>query len=132
MDWKETAGPRRKLDEELGELDEAIARLDHGADEETAALAQEVESELGDVLFTVVNIARKRGIDPEAALRGTVDRFSRRVEHVEALCAERSQVAAELDERALDALWEESKSASRRTLTAPTQLWGRRSSSRPP
>ena len=110
IDWTDEAGPRGKLDEELGELDQAIERADApGASE---AAVGEVTAELGDALFSLVNLARKRGIDPEAALRGTIDRFAGRVARVESLCRARSCSSADLDASTLDALWAQAKAAS--------------------
>lgn len=63
---------------EVDELAEALAGGDHG----------ELESEIGDVLFAAVNLARKAKVDPELALRDTSNRFRGRVEHAERLAAE--------------------------------------------
>jgi MazG family protein len=79
FDWPDASGSREKLDEELDELDLALA----GGDK------QRMEAELGDVLFALVNLARHHGIDAEIALRGTADRFARRFAHVEARVKER-------------------------------------------
>jgi MazG family protein len=103
LDWPDAAGPRKKLDEEVGELDEALAAGD----------AQAAASELGDVLFSVVSIARKHGIDAEAALRGTIDRFSARVREVEKTSQARKLDPAKLSAEDLDALWVEAKEALR-------------------
>ena len=70
------------MTEELGELDEAA----------TQGTAAEIEHELGDVLFAIVNYARHLGVDPERALQKTSDRFRGRFSHVEAQV--RRQVAA--------------------------------------
>jgi tetrapyrrole methylase family protein/MazG family protein/ATP diphosphatase len=103
LDWPDGAGPRKKLDEEVGELDAALASGDAAA----------AESELGDVLFSVVSIARKHGIDAEAALRGTIDRFAARVGRVEQTAKVRNVDPAKLSEAELDALWLEAKEALR-------------------
>jgi len=73
FDFPDERGAREKIGEELGELDEAVA----GGD------PHRIESELGDVLFALVNFARHRGIDAEAALRKSNDEFQRRFDHVE-------------------------------------------------
>jgi len=73
FDWPDGRGSRDKVSEELAELDEAIA----GGDK------QRVADELGDMLFSLVNLARHHGVDAELALRNTADRFSRRFSHVE-------------------------------------------------
>ncbi|HYP87051.1 MAG TPA: nucleoside triphosphate pyrophosphohydrolase [Polyangiaceae bacterium] len=74
FDWPDARGSRDKVSEELGELDEAVA----GGD------AERIESELGDVLFALVNFARHQGLNAEQALRKTADRFAGRFAHVEA------------------------------------------------
>jgi MazG family protein len=101
LDWPDAQGPRDKLNEELGELDQAIA----GADKDA------MQGELGDVLFTLVNLARKHGIDAEAALRGTIDRFSARTEHIESALRARALDPKQLAPAQLDALWRAAKEA---------------------
>ncbi len=93
FDWPDASGPRAKIDEELAELEAA------GSPEERSA-------ELGDLLFSVVNLARHLGIDPEAALRAAVSRFETRFREVE-LLAEAPLDAMELDE--LESLWRRAK-----------------------
>jgi ATP diphosphatase len=61
------------------------------------------------VLFSLVSVARKLDVDPEAALRGTLERFGQRVRWVENHAKERGQDLSALDEAALDALWREAK-----------------------
>ena len=73
FDWPDREGPRQKLDEELRELDEAVTSGDDGA----------VSHELGDVLFSVCNLARHLGLNPETALADAADRFQRRFGGVE-------------------------------------------------
>jgi tetrapyrrole methylase family protein/MazG family protein/ATP diphosphatase len=103
FDWPDARGPREKIDEELAELDAAMASGDRDA----------MEHELGDVLFSVVNLARKRGIDPEAALRGANRRFETRFNAVEqrAKAEGRAIDSYTLDE--LDAFWREAKQGGR-------------------
>ncbi|MGA8891193.1 MAG: nucleoside triphosphate pyrophosphohydrolase [Anaeromyxobacteraceae bacterium] len=105
FDWPDAAGARAKVAEELDELDEAMASGDRAR----------MEDELGDMLFAVANLARKLGIPPEEALRGTLARFISRFEHVEEGLARRGvpHGAATLEE--MDVLWEEAKALSRRT-----------------
>jgi MazG family protein len=103
FDWPDSAGARAKVDEELAELDEALAKADRAA----------AERELGDVLFALVSVARKADIDPEAALRGTLDRFGQRVREVEKRVAERGQELSALSPEALDTLWREAKGTER-------------------
>jgi MazG family protein len=105
FDWPDASGARAKVAEELGELDEAMASGDRAR----------MEDELGDTLFALANLARKLGIPPEEALRGTLARFISRFEHVEDGLARRGvpHGAATLEE--MDLLWEEAKALSRQT-----------------
>jgi tetrapyrrole methylase family protein/MazG family protein/ATP diphosphatase len=73
FDWPDAESSRAKVQEELGELDEAIARGDKAG----------VEAELGDLLFALVNFARKHQLDAGAALQRTNDKFVRRFSEVE-------------------------------------------------
>ncbi|MFO7286230.1 MAG: nucleoside triphosphate pyrophosphohydrolase [Gammaproteobacteria bacterium] len=102
FDWPNARGPREKIDEELRELDEAIASGDQ------ARMAEE----LGDVLFALANLARHLGVDPEQSARGANRRFETRFRYVEA-CVERSGRpfdAHSLDE--LEAYWQAAKKAA--------------------
>jgi MazG family protein len=99
FDWPDRAGARAKVDEELSELDDALAQGDRDA----------AERELGDVLFALVSLARKSDIDPEAALRGTLDRFGQRVRAVETEVARRGQQLSQVSPEQLDLLWEAAK-----------------------
>ena len=73
FDWGDPAGVLDKLEEELNESRAALA----------AGQAEAEAGELGDVLFTVVNLARHLGVDPVAALHGTSDRFEARFRELE-------------------------------------------------
>jgi tetrapyrrole methylase family protein/MazG family protein/ATP diphosphatase len=99
FDWPDAAGVWTKLDEELGELREA----------QRGGNADEVAAELGDVLFVLANLARKLGVDPEAALRGTNAKFERRFRHVEA----RAAATGATDLETLDGYWNEAKAQER-------------------
>jgi MazG family protein len=101
FDWPDLAGAREKVNEELAELDAAV----HSEDR------KRTEEELGDVLFSLVSVARKLDLDPEAALRGTLERFGQRVRWVEERVEERGQDLSALDPAELDALWHEAKHA---------------------
>lgn len=99
FDWPDAAGPRAKVDEELAELDRAAAMG------EPAAL----EAELGDLLFSVVNLARHLQVDPEGALRRANERFVRRYQHVELELTRLGQSAAGASTELLDRLWTAAK-----------------------
>ncbi|WP_242095683.1 nucleoside triphosphate pyrophosphohydrolase [Sphingomonas sp. CROZ-RG-20F-R02-07] len=89
FDWPEADGPRGKVIEEIAEIDEAPAET--------------IEEEFGDLLFAVVNWARHRGIDPEAALRAGNAKFERRFRAIE---ADGGKDFAALDLDAKEALWQ--------------------------
>ncbi len=99
LDWPDSVGVREKIDEELTELDEAMER----GDEEAA------ERELGDVLFSLANLARKKGIDPETALRETVNRFTSRVRSVEESVRQSGRAISETTPADLDRFWQAAK-----------------------
>ena len=77
-DWPDLAGPLAKVREELAELEDAGARAGEPAPETEPD--SDVFHEVGDLLFTVVNVARRLNVDPELALRATTRRFTVRVE----------------------------------------------------
>ena len=96
FDWDEMNDLVHKLAEEVAEFEEA------------AEHHRKVE-EFGDILFTLANVARRLGIDLEAALRGTNQRFYERFCLMEQLCRERDISLAQLSLEEMDALWEEAK-----------------------
>ena len=93
FDWPDSDGPRAKIAEELAELD-------------AAANPAERASELGDLLFSVVNYARHLGIDPETALREATQRFEQRFRKVEELA---DKPLNDMDINELEALWQQAK-----------------------
>jgi MazG family protein len=99
FDWKDTGGVFDKIDEELGELKEALA------DDDSA----HIEEELGDLLFTVVNLARKVKVNPEEALRKTTRKFIRRFHYIEKTLLEKSSSLEEATIEEMEALWAEAK-----------------------
>jgi MazG family protein len=101
FDWPDGQGARDKVTEELQELDRALAAGDEQASQD----------ELGDLLFAIVNFARKRKLDPEAALRQTLHRFAARVRVVEQAAAQAGRPLEQLSPAELDALWRVAKTA---------------------
>jgi MazG family protein len=95
FDWPDLDGPLAKVREELGEIEVELERAGRPAPETEPD--PRVFAELGDLLFTVVNVARVVNVDPELALRSTSRRFVERVELAERLAAESGQTWAELD-----------------------------------
>jgi tetrapyrrole methylase family protein / MazG family protein len=106
FDWANIEQVFDKLREELAELDAARA----------GAKQEEIEDELGDLLFTVVNIARFLNVDPEQALRKTNTKFRSRFAHVEAGVEAAGQTLPEAGIEEMERLWQEAK---RRSVKAP-------------
>jgi ATP diphosphatase len=100
FDWPDAAAVLAKIDEELAEL---RAELAAGGEREG------VREEVGDLLFTVANLARKLGLDPEAALAAANAKFRRRFRRVEKGLAGRGRRLGEASLEEMDALWEEVK-----------------------
>jgi MazG family protein len=99
FDWKDAAGAWPKIGEELAELEAALAA--------SPGVGSAVNEELGDVLFSVVNVARHLGLDPESALREAAAKFRDRFVAMEHLAGTRGVQIS-------DDLWDEVKSASGR------------------
>ena len=98
FDWRREEDVLEKLDEEVAEFRaEVLAE---------AARKERIASEIGDILFTVANVARRHGVDPEAALQSTNARFARRFEEVARRVAAsgREMTSTTLEE--LDAIWD--------------------------
>ena len=99
FDWPALEPVLDKVREEIDELADARERL---------GLA-EIEGELGDLLFTLVNVARFLKVDPEQALRKTNHKFRRRFAHVESRLAERDTTVQQSTLEEMEALWQEAK-----------------------
>jgi ATP diphosphatase len=100
FDWASADEVFAKLDEEIGELKAEIA---------AGAPAERLQDELGDILFAVANLARKLGVDPEVALRGTNAKFERRFRRIEDVLAERGTTPAESTLEEMEAIWQAAK-----------------------
>ncbi len=99
FEWPDISGVIEKLQEEAAEL----ARARQSGDQEN------IHDEIGDLLFTVVNLARFLKIDPEQALRGTNTRFRRRFAHVERRAAASGGTLAETALDRMEEFWREAK-----------------------
>jgi tetrapyrrole methylase family protein / MazG family protein len=102
FDWEKTEDVFEKIDEEIEELKVAIRSDDRA----------EIEHEVGDLLFTVCNIARRLDIQPEEALQATNRRFTKRFEHIERRLREDGKAFGEVTLGEMDALWDEAKKTS--------------------
>lgn len=114
FDWPHNGkGVRQVMDkvtEEIAELTEAYgARDDQADDAERTAAQRRLEDEMGDVLFTLVNLARFLKVNPEDALRRATDRFIERFHFVEAEAARMGRPLESMTLTEMDALWEQAK-----------------------
>lgn len=99
FDWSDTEAVFDKLQEEIAELRQARQAGDR----------EDMQNEMGDVLFTCVNLARRLGMDAEASLRQASGKFEQRFNRMEQLAAAQNTALGELDEAQLDLLWERAK-----------------------
>ncbi len=102
FDWAKPEDVRGKIEEELNEISAAMLEPEEGRQER-------LEDEIGDLLFAVINLGRKLGVDAETALRGTNRKFRSRFAHVERelLKDGKTPKQATLDE--MEALWQSAK-----------------------
>ncbi len=103
FDWEKVEDVLNKLDEEIGELKEAVK----------IKKQNEIEDEIGDIFFMLVNISRFVGIDPEDALRKTISKFISRFRYIEMNAADHGRKLAEMTLEEMDKLWEEAKEKDR-------------------
>ena len=99
FDWPDIQPVWQKLDEEIAEVHTAINSNDAAA----------VTDEIGDLLFTAVNLARHAGVDSESALRQASRKFERRFRAVEQLAGQKGKQLNAMNLAELDALWDEAK-----------------------
>ena len=103
FDWPEISGVIAKVEEELGELNAAIR----------GAVSEEVELELGDMLFSLVNLARFLNLSAEEALRKSIMRFVTRFHYIEETVARGGRRLREVGLDEMERLWQDAKSPSR-------------------
>jgi ATP diphosphatase len=104
FDWGEPAPVLAKVREELGEVEEALAdTIEHRT------------SEIGDLLFACINLARHAGVEPEQALRGANGRFERRFRYIEEKLRGQGRALTDANLPEMDALWEQAKREERGT-----------------
>ncbi|HEX2122543.1 MAG TPA: nucleoside triphosphate pyrophosphohydrolase [Thermoanaerobaculia bacterium] len=103
FDWRRTEDVFDKLDEEIGELREAVASGEHA----------KIHDEIGDLLFTIANIARKVNVNAEEALQSTNRKFMSRFESMESRVHESGQNLDQLTLEEMDRLWDEAKAEER-------------------
>ncbi|WP_440897293.1 nucleoside triphosphate pyrophosphohydrolase [Amphibacillus sp. Q70] len=99
FDWQDPKAVYHKIQEELQEVSEAMSRKK----------TVEIEEELGDLLFSVVNLARHYKVNSDLALRQTNKKFIKRFQYIEQRLAKQDQDMSELTLKELDEIWEEAK-----------------------
>ena len=99
FDWPNIEGVLNKLDEEIGELREALSLQER----------RKIREEIGDILFVMANVSRFLEIDPEKALKKTIDKFLSRFHYVETSLQRSGKPLHESSLVEMDRLWEESK-----------------------
>lgn len=99
FDWERTEQVLEKVEEELGELKEAMSGEDPG----------KIEHEFGDVLFALVNLARFLNLNPEVAMMSANDRFERRFREMEKIASETGSSLENADMATLESLWQKAK-----------------------
>ncbi|MEY2439719.1 MAG: nucleoside triphosphate diphosphatase [Verrucomicrobiota bacterium] len=114
FDWEKIEDVVAKVDEELAEAKAAMAQdgVQGITSSETAVPSPEVENEIGDLLFAVVNLARKCGIDAESALQKATDKFRRRFHQLEDELRAQNKQLGEADLPELDRIWNQIKETS--------------------
>ena len=99
FDWERTEQVLEKVEEELGELKEAMSGEDSG----------KIEHEFGDVLFALVNLARFLNLNPEVAMMSATDRFERRFREMEKIASETGSSLEHADMATLESFWRKAK-----------------------
>jgi dephospho-CoA kinase len=135
--WHDMNGPLEKVDEELNELKVEVRALEkfkqnkkqrdkeaggqavtNADDLAEKALRKKVEGELGDLFFTLCNVAYLMKVSPEDSLRGTMSRFEKRFRHVETRLKENGKTPEQSDLKEMDQFWDEAKKIER------AEVWG--------
>jgi tetrapyrrole methylase family protein/MazG family protein len=105
FDWAKVEDVFEKLDEELEEFKEALEKKDK----------KEIEDELGDIFFVLVNISRFVGVNAEEALRKTISKFISRFRYIEMTAADEGRQLSDMTLEEMDALWNEAKKGEKQT-----------------
>jgi MazG family protein len=109
FDWDTSEDAFKKLEEELHEFKEAVDRRKNSAGEIDEKHLGELETELGDILFSIVNYARFLKINPENALRKTITKYIKRFNYIEETLKKLGKKITESNLEEMDGIWNESK-----------------------
>jgi len=104
FDWDDTQGAMEKIDEELEELKNAIASQNN----------DRIKEEVGDILFSLVNVSRFVNVNPEEALTSTIGKFLRRFSVIEKQLREQDRTVADASLDEMDELWDQAKKNEKR------------------
>jgi tetrapyrrole methylase family protein/MazG family protein len=110
--WEDMHGPLAKVDEELGEFKEEVLALEK--DKNNEELRKRLESELGDLFFTLCNVAYLMKVNPEDALRGTLARFESRFKFVEKRLKSLGKLPENSTLEEMDQFWNEAKAKQKK------------------
>jgi len=107
--WKDLQGPLEKLDEELGEFKTEMRALEKSSESDKNSVRTRLQNELGDLIFSLCNVAYLMKLNPEDALRGTINRFESRFRHVEKRLKEAGKTPEKSNLEEMDEFWNEAK-----------------------
>ena len=105
FDWEDVEGVLEKIQEETGEVHEALANTKS----KSGKADGEVEGEIGDLFFSIVNLARLTGVEPERALKRANEKFSKRFQWMEREARKKGRRLADVPRMEMEELWNESK-----------------------
>ncbi len=111
--WPDMAGPLSKIEEELAEFKMEVQAFEKAPDGDKEALRAKMESEIGDLFFTIANVAYLMKINPEDALRKTLGKFESRFRHVERRIKESGKELGSVPLEEMDRYWDEAKATER-------------------
>ena len=130
FDWPHNAAGLEqifgKVAEEVGELKEALAQAESGSGPNQPGRQNDIEAELGDILFSLVNLARFVKVNPEEALRRSTNRFINRFHLVETQAMEKGTSLTDMTLAEMDELWDEAKRQLQRPQPDTTSHAGER------
>ena len=127
FDWTEMRDVVAKVEEELGEMKEAVASLATASPSRGGQDRARTEEEIGDMLFAVVNLARKCNIDAESALQGATGKFVTRFNRLEDELRRRNKRLGDVDLQEMDAIWNEIKNDEARMTNVEGMTKSKRS-----
>jgi MazG family protein len=109
FDWNSSEDAFKKLEEELNEFKDAAENIKGKSGKIESHDLDELENELGDILFSIVNYARFLNINPENALRKTISKYIKRFKYIEETLKKRGKKITESNLEEMDGIWNESK-----------------------